>query len=135
MQAFRKLLCDLLLECKARPSHALPAFAAAADAWPGGLPPAGPSDAARLWSAAADTAGRDHSSCGVALMHSLASRVCACHSASVRYGLSRQRTQTPPSLVMHVGNGALFGLMLFPEVVGLAHALYIIWYIYHDGML
>lgn len=84
MQAFRKLLCDVLLECKARPSHALPAFAAAADAWPGGLPPAASSDAADLWSAAADTAGRDHSDCGVALMHSIASRLCACQSASAR---------------------------------------------------
>lgn len=86
-QAFRRLLCELLLECKVRPELALPAYAAASDAWPSGLPPATASDAAKLWSAASDTGGRDHSTCGVALLHSIAYKLS--HSMHSRCQIRR----------------------------------------------
>lgn len=84
LQAFRRLLCELLLECKSRPDLALPAYAAASDAWPSGMPPATASDAASLWSAATDSGGADHSTCGVALLHSIAYKLSHSHSMSVR---------------------------------------------------
>lgn len=84
IQAFRRLLCELLLECKVRPELALPAYAAASDAWPSGLPPATASDAASLWSAASDTGGHDHSTCGVALLHSIAYKLSHSHSMHSR---------------------------------------------------
>ena len=85
MQAFRRLLCDLLLACKSSPRQALPILVAAIDVWPAALPPAEPSDPERLWTAAADTGGRDHSDCGVAVTHALLHRLFLQFNPPVRF--------------------------------------------------
>ena len=76
-QALRGLVCDMLLAAQQPAPEILPQLAAALDAWPQALPPAEEEGTARLWDAAADTSGRQHSECGVAAVHAALQALCA----------------------------------------------------------
>jgi hypothetical protein len=73
----------------------LPELAAALDAWPQALPPADDDGTARLWDAAADTSGRSHSDCSVAVVHAALQGLCAAApTLNVHHG-SREDLDSP----------------------------------------
>ena len=69
--------CDLVLAAQQDACGGLPQLAAALDAWPQALPPVDAEGMSRLWDAAADTKGRQHSECGVAVLHTALQGLCA----------------------------------------------------------
>ena len=78
-QALRAFVCDLVLAAQQDACASLPRLAAALDAWPQALPPVDTDGMSQLWDAAADTRGREHSECGVAVLHTALQGLCAGH--------------------------------------------------------
>ncbi len=76
-QALRAFACDLVLAAQQDACGSLPRLAAALDAWPQALPPVDVEGMSRLWDAAADTQGREHTECGVAVLHTALQGLCS----------------------------------------------------------